>query len=853
MESSVNSTLKVRPWTSLWVVAFVSLLIQLWICQFFSFGEQVPESIDVNPSNLWKLAYHFPPQGSFQVYNWLGIPNLPVPLNPFGLAANLPAWWFFTTYAPVIATLALLAMAAFLRELELPQPAALFGGVIYAWQGDILSFVFPGHYAYIATWPFFAIAAWGALRAQRTRHWAYALISGASCGLMVGLQPDRGSIASLLIGVLYAAPILRQPDEWLWNLRRLALCAGIALLVALAAFLALFQSYIVGVKMGGEENREQAYKLVTQYSYGPEDTLTYLVPGLLGWHSSSENGPYWGSIGRTLDWPKNPNGTRNLNLAISTTGTVSATLALMAACLLLPGRWLGPHFITEWQCFYGRVFLVCGLIALILAWGYHTPFYRPLFALPLMDKWRNPLKWLEITNFALVVLSAYGVQHLIASLDATVPEIKIVRRHLLWFAGSIVAVLGISLLSSYPLEIVLMAKLQAESYDSGAITNILGTLHVSLLVALILMVLSCILLGALWRPESLRAWILVNPLLHRLWQKMLTPDYLPLTLALGLAALSVMQLKWVTSQFITPTSLRELTESNPLLEQLQSEGNRVRVSAAPQDPFLNVLMQNQFYADNISCLDISAASRIPNDLNVFLKNFDTDRERLWFLAGVKNVVVPKDMMPKLQHDPGISTNIDHADGYTLIPTRDDTPSHALIQMHDYLAKVTFVPQAEVIPDNDELLKRLEDSVWNPRKTVLLKSSAPAPPSPSSSQVEAVFPSDQVELKTYTPQEIIIDAHSATGGYVLINDQYDPDWEVKINGIPTPLLRADYLLRAIAIPAGSSTITMRYVAHYRVAGLSLPTEAINDFSDGTMIAAWIIAGVVLWRRKGDSTS
>jgi hypothetical protein len=40
--------------------------------------------------------------------------------------------------------------------------------VIFAWQGDLLPFVYPGHYAYITTWPFFAIGAWGALRAQRT-------------------------------------------------------------------------------------------------------------------------------------------------------------------------------------------------------------------------------------------------------------------------------------------------------------------------------------------------------------------------------------------------------------------------------------------------------------------------------------------------------------------------------------------------------------------------------------------------------------------------------------------------------------------------------------------------------------
>ena len=52
--------------------------------------------------------------------------------------------------------------------------------------------------------PKVAVAAWGALRAQRTRHWACAVISGAGCGLMVGLQPDRGAIASLgLAGLVH--------------------------------------------------------------------------------------------------------------------------------------------------------------------------------------------------------------------------------------------------------------------------------------------------------------------------------------------------------------------------------------------------------------------------------------------------------------------------------------------------------------------------------------------------------------------------------------------------------------------------------------------------------------------------
>jgi len=39
-----------------------------------------------------------------------------------------------------------------------------------------------------------------------------------------------------------------------------------------------------------------------------------------------------------------------------------------------------------------------------------------------------------------------------------------------------------------------------------------------------------------------------------------------------------------------------------------------------------------------------------------------------------------------------------------------------------------------------------------------------------------------------------------------------------------------------------------VAHYRVGGMSLPVVWVNNFSDGTMLAAWVVAGIGLWRRR-----
>jgi hypothetical protein len=852
-------------WTSLWVVALLSLAAQLWLCQFFSFGELVPGSIDINPSNLWKYAYQYPPVGSFLVLNWLGQAYLPLPLNPFSLAANLPPWWFFTTYAPVVGTCALLAMAMFLRELELPRPAALLGGVVYAWQGDLLTFVNPGHYAYITTWPFFALAAWGALRSQRLRQWAYALISGVSCGLMVGMQPDRGAIASLLVAALYLAPGLRpEGGGWRTPVRNLALCAGAALLVSLAPFLALFQSNIVGVKMGGQTDREKTYDLVTQFSLGPDETLTYLVPGLFGWHRNSPDAPYWGWIGESENWPRNHLGEGNMNLAISTTGTVATVLALIGAVLLLPGELgglLGPGEISPRQSLYGRVLLGLGTAALVLAWGWHTPFYRPLFALPLMDKWRDPLKWLEMTNFAVVTLSAFGMRHLIRSLEGGTDQI---RRGLFWFTTAMLTILTLAFLAGYPFTLVLENVLPGEGYTDLATANIAATVHRALFIAMALMALFCALLYGFWRPEQMRRWKMVNPFLDRVRTAALQPENMPLTLALLLCALVVAQMSWVTDKFLLPERLSRLTATNPLLEELRDEGDRVRVSVATQDMLLNILVQNQFAADRISCLEISAASRVPDELAAFFDSFGQDRARLWFLTGVKNVVVPQEFVPQLHQDPALKPNIDHAFGYTLErPTSPDLPTHGLLGLRDYMAKATFVPAAEYFDSRDDILPRLVDPKWNPRATVLLSAADKKlvpPPDPELRKSDPTLRETEVDLQLYSANEIDVAVRSDLPGFLLIDDQYDPDWQTEVNGKAAPLLKADYLLRAVPVPSGSSTVTMHYASRYHYGDIlaqlthlqlgdgSVPAEALNDFCDAAMLAAWIVAGIALWRRR-----
>ncbi|MBK9536453.1 MAG: hypothetical protein IPO10_15030 [Flavobacteriales bacterium] len=71
------------------------------------------------------------------------------------------------------------------------------------------------------------------------------------------------------------------------------------------------------------------------------------------------------------------------------------------------------------------------------------------------------------------------------------------------------------------------------------------------------------------------------------------------------------------------------------------------------------------------------------------------------------------------------------------------------------------------------------------------------------------PSASVELTTYATSELTYKVRSAKGGVVVFSEiWYGPDWKASIDGVPAEHVRADYVLRAMAVPAGEHTIVFK---------------------------------------------
>jgi hypothetical protein len=102
----------------------------------------------------------------------------------------------------------------------------------------------------------------------------------------------------------------------------------------------------------------------------------------------------------------------------------------------------------------------------------------------------------------------------------------------------------------------------------------------------------------------------------------------------------------------------------------------------------------------------------------------------------------------------------------------------------------------------------------------------------------------IQLKKYEPNELIYSSDLQGKGLAVFSEIYYPlGWEATIDGTPVEILRANYVLRALEVPAGQHEITFKFkpVAYYIGNKIMLISSII--------IYLTIIGGaVVAWRKN-----
>ena len=142
----------------------------------------------------------------------------------------------------------------------------------------------------------------------------------------------------------------------------------------------------------------------------------------------------------------------------------------------------------------------------------------------------------------------------------------------------------------------------------------------------------------------------------------------------------------------------------------------------------------------------------------------------------------------------------------------------IYELREGLGRAFISGRARVLADDDQAIAALADWDFDPRQEVIVSAGDP---------LDGAGRVGEAEIVRDEPEEVVIRARLDAPGYLVLSDANYPGWRVLVDGRPAPLLTANFLFRAVALPEGEHTVSFQYrsAALERGARVSLAGLAI----------------------------
>lgn len=138
-------------------------------------------------------------------------------------------------------------------------------------------------------------------------------------------------------------------------------------------------------------------------------------------------------------------------------------------------------------------------------------------------------------------------------------------------------------------------------------------------------------------------------------------------------------------------------------------------------------------------------------------------------------------------------------------------------------------------DPKSVLAKVRSDTFDPQKILLLEETPKNNSSGTNGSEMSV--NSTAHIVTEQPDGVTVETSMPHPGFLLLLDTYFPGWKATVNGLASPVLRADYNFRAVQVPAGKSVVRFFYQpASWRI-GIGL-----------FLIGAAIVALVLFWPEK-----
>ncbi|MEO0020601.1 MAG: YfhO family protein [candidate division WOR-3 bacterium] len=678
------------------------------------------------------------------------------------------AWTFFLQ-----TFIAGLGTYLFLRELKLHTLAAFLAGVAYMFSGSLLTLALAGHDGRLIGSSLMPLALFFITRGINRRQ----LIWFALTGMTLGLQLLSGHIQKVYYtGLILLAwfifcfiRTLRQEKNTGLGVR----LAGYFVLAMLFAFgLAAVQYLpIYGNLPYGARGAERGYEFATSWSMPIAEIFDLLTPRFSG--------------GLENYWSRNPFKLHSEYLGI---------LPLLFALLGLIRTWGKPRT---------RFFFFAFIIALLMAWGGNTPFYRlPYYLLPGLSKFRGPGMIFFLAGFSICVLAGFGIDRLLDRQHSA--ERKKDLRLLIYAAAALLLLLLFFLAGRNAATALLNpgARLpQFEANYPALLTGLVLALLIWLIgTGLVVLVTRNRLQPQLFTLLTALVMTMDTGIALRLWdnsrgyirampppQEYFTPDEVVRFLSRDSSYFRVLPLNYERSD-----------EGELWLHNIHSTGGQMPNPLQSYQDFIGAGKSVMFQANNLLN---------PNFMN---------------LLNVKYVItlnLPEDLS---RYDAQTRQIISQLKTYFSQPWFQPVftgARYAIYQNLRCLPRAFIVFNYQLVNSREELLARLMDSAFDPAHTALLYADPGLPP------VTAPDTTARCTITFYDPNIIRLQAQLSQPGLLILSENYHPDWQVRVDGNPATLLPAFHTLRAIPLSPGTHQLELTHIPRYFRLGLILTLISI----------------------------
>jgi hypothetical protein len=738
--------------------------------------------------------------------------------------------------------------------------------------------------------------------------WTRLALAGLAVGINVMEGGDVGAIFSVFVAafVFYKSfadeggSVAAKAGR---GIGQVVLIAAFAGFIALQSIVSLVGSQITGIAGTAQdaETKARNWNFATSWSEPKVETLGLFVPGLFGYRldtpkdmmgflqDSYRGGNYWGTVGSDPSLDPYFEGGRKGPIPpgqIRQTGAqnyVGILVALMAAWTVAQSLRRRDSVFAQSQRRLIWFWTAVSIGSLLLAYGRFAPFYKFFYLLPYASAIRIPSKFLLVLSLAVVILFAYGIHALsrrylevpAANANSLLAQFKNWRMKARgfdrnWSLGCVVAVIG-SLLAwlIYASEKpALVRYLRTVGFDDEGMANQIATFSVG---------------QAGW-------FVLLFTLAAGLFVLIIAGVFAGKRAKLGgllLGLLLVVDLGRADLPYIVHWDYKQKYASNPIIDFLREKPYEYRVAyglpwplqtPSQFDLFAELYRyewaQHHFPYFNVQSLDKIQMSRMPVDLTAYegalrigFKADATGRTmvdsatfplatRFWELTDTRYLLGPASLLDLLneQFDPGqkrfrIAQRFDVVPkpGVTQ-PTRleeltaapGDNGQFALIEFAGALPRVKLYSSWQVNTNDQAVLKTLTDLNFNPAGTVLVSTPLPGRPAVATNQN-----SGTVEFKSYAPKNIVFDAKADAPAVLLLNDKFDPHWQVFVDGKPAELLRCNFIMRGVYLTPGAHQVEFQFTLPDRPLYVTLAAIVV-----GVLLCGFLI---LLERRRPASAS